>query len=80
MEELANLMDEIICLLTDIYCKLDTIVGNGFYNSISDINNKIDKISIELSSIKDMDEYSFWLENISNKLDDISNKLDERRM
>jgi len=51
MEEILAVLEEIKDRLVSIDEKLDRIQGDGVYNSLTDICDKIDSVEIEIGNI-----------------------------
>ena len=52
MEELIAILNEIKYELQDMNGKLDEIKGAGIYDSISDVNEKLDRVADALVNIE----------------------------
>lgn len=68
MDELIEIMKEILSEIEGISYKLDSIKGNGLYDSISDVCDK-------LESIKGDGLYNS-VSDVCNKLDSIDTSID----
>lgn len=51
MDGVESLLSEILSELREMNDKMDRIMGNGLYNSITDVCGKLDSVEDKLSSI-----------------------------
>ncbi len=51
MDEMISVLEDILRELQDINGKLDEIKGDGLYNSISDVCNKLDSLETAIGEV-----------------------------